>query len=332
MPSPNEKPNEKMDEKLTIALISGGTSGEREISLKGGAKVAQSLDAGRYNVIRYDTATDLSRLAEDAGNIDAALVILHGVNGEDGTVQGFLDLLGIPYQCSGVLGSAIAMNKLISKFFYKNAGIPVPDYVHVSSPGDRDAGECIHRLGLPLVVKPASGGSSLGMSIVRTRAAFDGAIDLALSHDDTVIAEQYLSGTEITGGVLGNTDAEALPIVEIIPKNGYAFFDYKAKYTPGETLEICPARIDDALAERARTLALAAHKALFCSGCSRTDMIIHDNDIYVLETNTIPGMTENSLLPLAAAGAGMSYPQLLDRLIALAMEKKNKQHHKKPRF
>ncbi len=313
---------EKTDRKLTVALISGGTSGEREVSLKGGGRVAQALDAARYNVVRYDPATDLGKMAADADAIDVALVILHGVNGEDGSVQGYLDLLNIPYQCSGVMGSAISMNKLVSKFFYEKAGIPVPGYIGISSMDEADADLCIEQLGLPLVIKPASGGSSIGMTIVKSRETFKDAMALAFSHDDTVIAEKYLPGTEITGGVIGNFRPVALPIVEIIPKKGYAFFDYKAKYTPGETLEICPARIDDMLARKAGELALAAHKALFCSGCSRTDMIIHDNQIYVLETNTIPGMTENSLLPLAAAGAGMSYSQLLDRLIELAMEKK----------
>ncbi len=315
-------PGGKENRKLSVALISGGTSGEREISLKGGDRVFHALDPERYAVVRYDTATDLGRLAAEAGAIDAALVILHGTNGEDGTVQGYLDLLNIPYQCSGVMGSAIAMNKLVSKFFYEKAGIPVPGYIAMEKAGEADADLCIERLGLPLVIKPASGGSSIGMSIVRSREAFFPAIDKAFLHDDVVFAEQYLTGTEITGGVLGNAHPEALPIVEIIPKNGYEFFDYKAKYTPGETLEICPARISDALTQKAREIAFAAHRALFCSGCSRTDMIIHDNRIYVLETNTIPGMTENSLLPLAAAEAGISYSQLLERLIELALEKK----------
>ncbi|MFO8111151.1 MAG: D-alanine--D-alanine ligase [Desulfosalsimonadaceae bacterium] len=317
-------PGGKENRKLRLALISGGTSGEREISLKGGDRVFHALDPERYAVVRYDTATDLGRLAAEAGAIDAALVILHGTNGEDGTVQGYLDLLNIPYQCTGVMGSAIAMNKLVSKFFYEKAGIPVPGYIamEMESKGEADAELCIERLGLPLVIKPASGGSSIGMSIVRSRESFFPAIEKAFLHDNVVFAEQYLTGTEITGGVLGNAHPEALPIVEIIPKNGYEFFDYKAKYTPGETLEICPARISDALTQKAREIALAAHRALFCSGCSRTDMIIHDNRIYVLETNTIPGMTENSLLPLAAAQAGMSYSQLLERLIELALEKK----------
>lgn len=314
--------DDKSTGKLTVALISGGTSGEREVSLKGGGKAAETLDPEKYDVIRFDPAIDLARLAAEAGSIDVALVILHGAGGEDGTVQGFLDLLDIPYQCSGVLGSAVAMNKLVSKFFYEKAGIPVPAYMGLRNPGEADAGLCIGRLGLPVVVKPASGGSSLGMSIVRSGEAFSEAVATAFRHDSEVIVEQYLQGTEITGGVLGNTNPEALPIVEIVPKNGYEFFDYTAKYTPGETLEICPARIDDALAGKARETALAAHNALFLSGCSRTDMIIHEDCIHVLETNTIPGMTGNSLLPLAAAGAGLSYGQLLDRMIALALEKK----------
>jgi D-alanine-D-alanine ligase len=315
--------DDRTNRKLTVALLSGGTSGEREVSLKGGEKVCGALDPKKYNVVRYDPATDLGRLAEQSATIDVALVVLHGRNGEDGSVQGFLDLLGIPYQCSGVMGSAIAMNKLVSKFFYKEAGIPVPDYIGIRDADRADVDECIARLGLPLVVKPASGGSSIGMSIVRERDSFSEAIKTAFINDDAVIVEQYLLGTEITGGVLGNDKIEALPIVEIVPNNGYDFFDYKAKYTPGETLEICPARIDDMLTRKARELAVRAHSALFCSGYSRTDMIISGSDIYVLETNTIPGMTENSLLPLAAAAAGMPYSQLLDKLIGLAMEKKS---------
>ena len=315
-------PDGKENPKRTVALLSGGTSGEREVSLKGGERAAAALDPEKYRVVRYDPAADLEKLAADAPGIDVALVILHGVGGEDGTIQGFLDLLGIPYQCSGVLGSALAMNKMVSKFFYEKAGIPVPDSIAFHEPAAADPDACIARLGLPLVMKPASGGSSLGMTIVRSRDDFENAVAAAFANDTLVLAEQYLAGTEITGGILGNENPEALAIVEIVPKNGYAFFDYTAKYTPGETMEICPARIDPALAARARELAMTAHHALMLSGCSRTDMIISEGRIYVLETNTIPGMTENSLLPLAAAERGLSYSQLLDRLIELALEKK----------
>lgn len=307
--------------KLNLALLSGGTSGEREVSLKGGDQVYEALDKSKYSITRYDPKTDLARLAADAPGIDAALVILHGAPGEDGTIQGMLDLLEVPYQCTGVMGSAIAMNKLVSKFFYEKAGISVPEYASCSRGQYADAAGIMERLGLPLVIKPASGGSSLGMSIVRSEKEFEGALALAFSCDDTVIAEQYLTGTEITGGVLGNYELEALPIVEIVPRGGHEFFDYDAKYRAGETDEICPARIDDDLSQTARDLAVKAHRALFCSGCSRTDMIISSGGIYVLETNTIPGMTPVSLLPLAAKTAGMSYSQLLDRLVELALEK-----------
>ncbi|MCF8025140.1 MAG: D-alanine--D-alanine ligase [Desulfobacteraceae bacterium] len=308
--------------KLNVALLSGGTSGEREISLKGGDQAYEALDKSRYNVMRYDPGTDLARLATDAADIDAALVIVHGVPGEDGTIQGMLDLMEIPYQCTGVLGSAIAMNKLVSKFFYEKAGIPGPKYISCSRGQSVDASGIINRLGLPLVIKPASGGSSLGMSIVRSAGDCEDALAAAFACDDTVIAEEYLAGTEITGGVLGNDELEALPIIEIVPKNAHEFFDYDAKYRAGETDEICPARIDEGLAKTAQNLAEAAHRALFCSGCSRTDMIISNGRIHVLETNTIPGMTSVSLLPLAAKTAGISYAQLLDRMIELAIEKR----------
>lgn len=310
------------DKRLSLALIAGGTSGERDVSLKGAKQIVAALDATRYQIRRYDPKTDLARLAADADLIDAALVVLHGINGEDGTMQGFLDLLNIPYQCTGVLGSAVAINKLVSKFFYEQAGIRTPAYIGVRKNESIDAASCVDRLGLPLVVKPASGGSSLGMSIVRSADRFDAALSEAFRHDDTLIMEEYISGLEITGAVLGNDQITPLPIIEIVPRDGYEFFDFKAKYTPGETLEICPARISGTLTAQAQQLAMAAHRALFCSGCSRTDMIIRDGRLFVLETNTIPGMTENSLLPLAAKTAGMPYGQLLDRLIELALEKK----------
>ncbi|MFO7839813.1 MAG: D-alanine--D-alanine ligase [Desulfosalsimonadaceae bacterium] len=307
--------------KTNVALLSGGTSGEREISSKGGDQVYEALDKSRYTVTCYDPGTDLARLAADSGKIDVALVILHGVPGEDGTMQGMLDLLGIPYQSTGVLGSAIAMNKLVSKFFYEKAGIPVPKYASCSRGQYVDTSGVIDRLGLPLVIKPASGGSSLGLSIVRSAREFEDGLATAFACDDTAIFEEYLEGTEITGGVLGNDELEALPVIEIVPKGEHEFFDYDAKYRAGETDEICPARIDEDLAETAQELAKTAHRALFCSGCSRTDMLISDGRIRVLETNTIPGMTPVSLLPLAAKTAGMTYAQLIDRLIELALEK-----------
>jgi len=309
-----------MEKKITVALLSGGTSAEREVSLSGGDQVYQVLDKDKYTVFRYDPKTDIARLVTDAPNIDVALIILHGIHGEDGSVQGLLDLLNIPYQCSGILGSAVAMNKLSSKYLYAQNNIPTPAFMRFHKNDVMDSNTCIRRLGLPIVVKPVSGGSSIGMTIAHSKNDLIEAMDKAFAYDEIILMEAYIEGTEITGAVIGNNNPEALPIIEIVPKNAHAFFDYSAKYTTGETEEICPARISAELTEKACELAKKSHKALFCKGYSRTDMIIKDEDIYVLETNTIPGMTASSLLPLAAKTAGMNFSQLIDRLIALGLE------------
>jgi len=306
--------------KLTIALIAGGISSEREVSLNSGRQVFEALDKEKYQVIQYDPKTDLGRLITDSPQIDAALIILHGKYGEDGTVQGLLDLLGIPYQGAGVLGSAAAMNKLASKQLYEKAGLSVPPYISVRKGDATDIQKNTEKLGFPLVIKPVNGGSSIGMSIVKSEASLKEAVDKSFIYDDTILIEKYIKGIELTGGVIGNNDLEALPIIEIIPGESYEFFDYHAKYTPGATREICPARIDDALTEKAQNYAKTAHNALFCKGYSRTDMILSGEEIYILETNTIPGMTRTSLLPLAAKTAGISFSELLDRLIQLGIE------------
>jgi len=306
--------------KLTVALLSGGISSEREVSLNSGNQVFEALDKKKYDVLRYDPKTDLQRLVADAQKIDVAMIILHGPFGEDGTVQGLLDLLGIPYQGSGVLGSAVAMNKLMSKQLYQQVGLPVPFYLALKRSDTVDPADITARLGLPVVIKPVQGGSSVGMSIVRSESDLPGAIQKAFDFDTTVLVEAYIDGIEITGGVLGNSDPEALPLIEIIPDKSHAFFDYEAKYTAGITQEICPARIDAALTEKARTYAVMAHEALGCKGYSRTDLMLKGRDLFVLETNTIPGMTATSLFPQAAAAAGLPFGQLLDRLIELSLE------------
>ncbi|NNK84298.1 MAG: D-alanine--D-alanine ligase [Desulfobacterales bacterium] len=308
--------------KRTVALLSGGISSEREVSLNSGKQVFQALDKEKYEVIRYDPKTDIERLVTDAAKIDVALIILHGLYGEDGTVQGLLDLLNIPYQGSGVLGSAIAMNKVISKQLYQKHGIKIPGYRIAKKGESINLALCLDQIGLPMVIKPAEGGSSVGMSIVKTENALENALKKAFSYDETVLLESYIKGIEITGGVIGNKDLQALPLIEIIPDEKHDFFDYEAKYTAGITREICPARIDDSLTAQAQTYAKMAHQALSCKGYSRTDMIIKDNGIYVLETNTIPGMTPTSLLPRAAEAAGLNFSQLLDKLIELGIEGK----------
>ncbi len=306
--------------KMTLALLSGGISSEREVSLNSGDQVYDALDKEKYNILRYDPKTDLMRLVEDAPNIDAALIILHGPYGEDGTIQGLLELLNIPYQGSGVLGSSIAMNKLASKHLYEKAHLPVPPYVAINK-GDRLDPEALeNQFGLPLVIKPNAAGSSVGMTIAKSMDTFQEAVEKAFSHDTTILIEGYIEGIELTGGVVGNKELLALPIIEIIPNDEHEFFDYEAKYTAGITEEICPARIDEEMTQKAQTYAKAAHRALFCEGYSRTDMILKDREIYVLETNTIPGMTATSLLPQAAQKAGLSFSRLLDQLIQLGIE------------
>ncbi|MFO8088819.1 MAG: D-alanine--D-alanine ligase [Desulfatiglandaceae bacterium] len=313
-----------MTEKIIVALLSGGESPEREVSFKSGDQVYAALDKSKYEVIRYDPKTDLQRLVKDAGEIDVALIMLHGPYGEDGTIQGLMDLLHIPYQGSGVLGSAVAMNKIISKRLYSEAGIPTPGFIALEKGTSIDAEAVFRRLGSPVVIKPACCGSSVGMSIVETSPMLHHGIEEAWSHDDAVMIEEYVEGIELTVGVLGNDALEPFPVIEIIPDKDHVFFDYEAKYTSGVTQEICPARIGPILTEKAQELGLASHRALACKGYSRTDMILREdkNEIFVLETNTIPGMTETSLLPLAAKTAGVSFSKLLDRLIELALEEK----------
>ena len=307
--------------KIRLALIAGGTSDEREVSLRGATGVEKALNPEKYAVTRYDPATDLARIAADAGTIDVAFLLLHGVHGEDGTIQGFLDLLGIPYQGAGVLGSALAMDKHLAKTMYKLHGLPVAPWVMVE-PSDLQSPERIVReVGLPCVVKPVRQGSSIGMSIVRTAEQLPQALHLALRHDNEVMVEAYIRGRELTVGVLGNQELIALPLIEIIPNAQYEFFDYEAKYQPGASREICPAPVEDQVRDKAQRYALAAHRALQLRGYSRTDMILRGDELYLLETNTIPGMTPTSLLPQAAAEAGIPFAELLDRLIELAMEK-----------
>jgi D-alanine-D-alanine ligase len=306
--------------KLTVALLAGGISSEREVSLQSGDQVYEALDKDKYQILRYDPKTDLGRLVNDASEVDIALIILHGPYGEDGTVQGLLDLLDIPYQGSGVLGSALAMNKSVTKQLYEKSGLPVPPYIIYDRNDNVDVDACVKQIGLPLVVKPVVGGSSVGMSIVRSADDLQGALDKAIAYDSAVMVESYIAGTELTGGVIGNKELEALPIIEIVPDQTREFFDYEAKYTPGVTQEICPARIDDELTQQAQSYAKIAHQTLYCRGYSRTDMILKDREIFVLETNTIPGMTATSLLPQAAQVAGISFSRLMDKLIELGLE------------
>lgn len=314
--------------KQQIALIYGGISSERDVSLSSGKQVFDALDKTKYEITHYDPKTDLTKLTADASQIDAALIILHGPYGEDGTIQGMLDMLGVPYQGSGVLASALAMDKVTTKKLYSAAGIPTPAYLVFDDADASTSDTIVERLGLPVVIKPALGGSSIGMSIVRQKEDLAPAIEKAFTQDRTVMVEAFIKGVELTGGVLGNDNPQALPLIEIRPSEKYDFFDYEAKYKAGATNEICPAPVNETITQKAQSYALAAHQTLGCMGYSRTDMMLADGDLWVLETNTIPGMTATSLFPQAATAAGFPFEALLDRLIELAIEARQYKPHR----
>lgn len=247
--------------------------------------------------------------------LDVVLIALHGPWGEDGRIQGMLDILGLPYTGSGVLASSLSMDKVMAKTVLAAAGLDVPAGVCVRRADDAAA----RSVPLPVFVKPVQQGSSLGSGIVVDPDALGPAIAEALRYDDRALVEERVPGRELTVAVIGNDELEALPVIEIV--TAHAFFDYGAKYDAGESEEIVPARIPGAVARRAQELALRAHVALACRGMSRTDLIWSPHDrMVVLEVNTIPGMTANSLLPKAARAAGIPFGELLERLIGWALE------------
>ena len=282
-------------------------AGERAADLARGLLSPQAPDPGSSG-----------RAAEDDGRPEVVFIALHGGAGENGTVQGMLELLGIPYTGSGVLASALALDKIMSKKIFERDGIPTPRWVPLGA-GDRDSAQevVLGEIGLPCVVKPACEGSTIGVTVVKREEDLSGALAAAFQYGSRVLAEQFVEGTEITGAVLGNDEARVLPLVEIVPAGG--FYDYAAKYTPGATEEIVPARVSEAVADRAREFSLAAHHALGCRGFSRVDMIAAGDEVYVLEVNSIPGLTDTSLVPRAAEADGISFPELVDRLIELAL-------------
>ncbi|OPL10587.1 MAG: D-alanine--D-alanine ligase [delta proteobacterium ML8_D] len=314
--------------KIQLALLCGGRSAERDVSLAGAKEVKKALDPGRYDVRCYDPAEDLARLVGDAPNLDVAFILLHGRYGEDGTIQGLLDLIGLPYQGSGVLGSALAMDKQLAKIIYQEAGIPTPQCINLFKSDKVYTRKIVNYLGIPLIVKPCSQGSSVGIKKVLDENELYSAIKEAFEWDNRVLVESFIEGKDITVGIMGLEELLPLPVVEIIPGSSYSFFDYDAKYLPGATKEICPADISKQASDTAKAMAIAAHKALQLRAYSRTDMILSDTGtIFVLETNTIPGMTSTSLFPQAAAAAGFSFGKLLDKLIDMALSETVQSYH-----
>ena len=295
-----------------IGVLMGGLSAEREVSLKSGSAVHQALQAQGYHAVAIDVGRDLAAVLVQE-KIEAAFIALHGRYGEDGCVQGLLELMQIPYTGSAVLASALAMHKLYSKQTFASAGILTAHFHHfrrgeLVRPGDL-------AFGLPLVVKPVQEGSSVGISIVREESQLEAALASAFRHDNEILIEQYIKGQEVQVGIL---DDRPIGAIEIVPKN--EFYDFEAKYTDGMAEHIFPARLEAALYEKAQQIGLAAHRALGCSGYSRVDLLVTESgDSYVLEVNTLPGMTALSLLPeIAAKGAGLSFEALVKRIIESA--------------
>ena len=305
---------------MSVALLAGGKSHEREISIASGAAAKVALERLGFKVEMIDPANkqDLARLVN--GNFDVAFLCLHGKFGEDGTVQGLLETIGLPYTGSGVWASATAIDKARSKIFYERNNIPTPQSITLTSPGSISASAVIEALGSNVVVKAATEGSAIGVFIVQGKAEIEEAINKAFEVDSEVLIERYVTGREFTIAVLGNSNAKALPVIEIIPKSN--FYDFESKYAKGGSKHVCPAEIDNNLALDMQNAAVAAHKALGCAGMSRSDFILDsEGNFWVLETNTIPGMTETSLLPDAAKAAGISFDQLCLKLIEFALEK-----------
>ena len=305
-----------------VCVLSGGWSDEREISLTSGKEVASALDqAGFANVDFLDVSDPSFVDTITHGDYDVAFVAMHGRFGEDGCIQGLLEVLHIPYTFSGVLASSMAMAKDVAKTIYRSAGIPVARdvLVHDTSSVTKAAlDEIVETLGLPLFVKPTDNGSSFGISLVRDSSELSSAIEEAAKDGCNVLIEQAVEGVEITVPVIGNEDAQALPIIEV--DTGADFYDETVKYEPSYLHHVIPARLDEAVLERAGELAVAAHLALGCRGCSRSDFIVRDDGTpVILETNTIPGMTAASLLPDSARSAGIDFPALCRRFVELAL-------------
>jgi D-alanine-D-alanine ligase len=298
--------------KKKIGVLMGGLSAERDVSLNSGKAVQKALLSQGFNSVAIDVGRDLADVLKHEG-IEAAFIALHGRYGEDGCVQGLLELMQIPYTGSGVLASALAMHKLYSKQAFAASGIltaPFRCFLH-----NEPVVLAELPFGLPLVVKPVQEGSSVGISIVRDAGQLAEALELAFRHDDEILVEQYIKGQEVQIGIL---DDRSVGAIEIVPKN--EFYDYEAKYTDGMAEHIFPARLEPLLYDKAQQVGLAAHRALGCKGYSRVDLLVTTaGDCYVLEVNTLPGMTSLSLLPeIAAKGAGLSFEALVSSIIASA--------------
>jgi D-alanine-D-alanine ligase len=316
-----------------VAVLMGGTSSEREVSLKSGAAVVGALERLGHQVAPVDVGENVvDRMAFLRGDVDSAFIALHGRLGEDGTVQGLLELLGIPYTGSGVMASAIAMNKAMSKQIFRANAIPVAEDVivesaEVESRGAGKVAEGVARdLGFPSIVKPNCEGSTLGVTIARNSEELETALSEAMRYDSLLLVERCIEGREMTVGIIGD-EPIVLPVLEVVSDKG--IYDYECKYSKGRTDYLVPAPIEEELARKLQRLSRRAHFSLGCEGLSRVDFMIDaDGNPRCLEVNTIPGMTEFSLIPKAAAAAGISFEQVVDIVLKTARLKIGRCHEK----
>ncbi|MFC0047428.1 D-alanine--D-alanine ligase [Rheinheimera tilapiae] len=297
-----------------VAVMFGGTSAEREVSLKSGAAVLKALQAQGIDAHAFDPK-DQPLSALEAQAFDRVFIVLHGRGGEDGTMQGALQLHDMPYTGSGVLGSALAMDKIRCKFLFSAHGLPTAPFRVAQKGDDIDYAAMLAQLNGKVMVKPANEGSSIGMSAASTAAELEQALALAFEYDDAVLVEQWINGREFTVSML---DGQALPVIEM--RTPRAFYDYEAKYQSNSTEYLCPAPISAEQTASLQQSAMAAFKAVGASGWGRVDaMLDSDGQFRLLEVNTVPGMTEKSLVPMAARAAGYSFEQLVAKILEQAL-------------
>jgi D-alanine-D-alanine ligase len=306
---------------MKVAVLKGGSSLERVVSLRSAARVEDALGELGHEAIGIDVGRDLvGRLR--AERADVVFIALHGPGGEDGTVQELLEILDLPYTGPGVAACALCMDKVAAKHEVRAAGLPTPDWAAFNATAFRELGaadtleEIEGRLGFPLVIKPASQGSSLGVEFASSRDEVPEALVAAFSYDDRVLLERYVKGRELAVSIL---DGEALPVVEAIPREE-DFFNFEARYEIGRTEYVCPAELGEA-ETRVRELATRTYETLGCTGFARVDLMLGDHGPQVLEVNAIPGLTDTSLFPMAAEAAGIGFAQLVERILASARER-----------
>lgn len=310
-----------MDKKIKVAVVMGGPSAEREVSLATGTAVAEALRENGYNVEAIDLEPD--RITEQLNACGATVVFnaVHGLYGEDGCLQGVLEMIGMPYTGSGVLASALAMDKVASKRIFQATEIPTPRCLILSQEDKQNQEEIILKtFSLPVVVKPASQGSSIGVVIVKQENELTEALKKAFSYGKEVLIEEFVIGKELTVAVMDcQGEVRAFPVINIVPHSGT--YDFKSKYTKGETEYLVPAPLSEAETKRAQEVAIQGYKVLGCKGVARADLMLdEEGQVFVLELNTVPGMTSTSLVPKAALAVGLSFTDLCEKILLSAVK------------